>query len=109
VRRPQSATSSSTRTDLSDWDALLAFDGEHVWHPYGALPASLPALPVVSARGVRLKLADGRQLIDGMSSWWCAIHGYRHPVLDGAVSEQLGRIAHVMFGGLTHEAGGALG
>jgi adenosylmethionine-8-amino-7-oxononanoate aminotransferase len=58
---------------------------------------------VVSARGVRLKLADGRQLIDGMSSWWCAIHGYRHPVLDGAVSEQLGLIAHVMFGGLTHE------
>jgi adenosylmethionine---8-amino-7-oxononanoate aminotransferase len=98
-----SATSSSTRTDLTDWDSLLAFDGEHVWHPYGALPASLPALPVVSAQGVRLKLADGRELIDGMSSWWCAIHGYRHPVLDGAVNEQLGRMAHVMFGGLTHE------
>jgi adenosylmethionine-8-amino-7-oxononanoate aminotransferase len=60
-------------------------------------------LPVVSAEGVRLRLADGRQLIDGMASWWCAIHGYRNPVLDAAVREQLGTMAHVMFGGLTHE------
>jgi adenosylmethionine-8-amino-7-oxononanoate aminotransferase len=74
-----------------------------VWHPYGALPAALPPLPVVSAEGVRLRLADGRELIDGMSSWWCAVHGYRHPALDGAVREQVGRMAHVMFGGLTHE------
>jgi adenosylmethionine-8-amino-7-oxononanoate aminotransferase len=87
----------------TDWDALLALDRERVWHPYGALPAGLPSLPVVSAQGVRLKLADGRELIDGMASWWCAIHGYRHPVLDGAVQEQLGKMAHVMFGGLTHE------
>jgi len=74
-----------------------------VWHPYGALPSALPSLPIVSANGVRLRLADGRELIDGMASWWCAIHGYRHPSLDGAVTEQLGRMAHVMFGGLTHE------
>jgi adenosylmethionine-8-amino-7-oxononanoate aminotransferase len=74
-----------------------------VWHPYGALPGALPALPVESADGVRLHLADGRTLIDGMASWWCAIHGYRNPVLDAAVSDQLGRMAHVMFGGLTHE------
>ena len=76
-----------------------------MWHPYGALPASLSSLPVVSAQGVRLKLTDGRELIDGMASWWCAIHGYRHPRLDAAVREQLERMAHVMFGGLTHEPG----
>jgi adenosylmethionine-8-amino-7-oxononanoate aminotransferase len=82
---------------------LLALDAGRVWHPYGALPAALPSLPVVSAQGVRLTLADGRELIDGMASWWCAIHGYRHPALDEAVQAQLGRMAHVMFGGLTHE------
>ncbi len=74
-----------------------------MWHPYGGLPAAMGALPVVAAEGVRLRLADGRELIDGMSSWWCAVHGYRHPALDAAVREQLGRVAHVMFGGLTHE------
>jgi len=83
---------------------LLAFDREHVWHPYAPMPAAHPAHPVVSARGVRLTLADGTELIDGMSSWWAAIHGYAHPVLDAAVTEQLGRMAHVMFGGLTHPA-----
>jgi adenosylmethionine---8-amino-7-oxononanoate aminotransferase len=83
---------------------LLAFDRERVWHPYGGLPASPPApLPVISAEGVRLRLADGRELIDGMASWWCAIHGYRHPALDAVVREQVERMAHVMFGGLTHE------
>lgn len=74
-----------------------------MWHPYSALPNKQRPLPVVSAEGVRLRLADGRELIDGMSSWWCAIHGYRHPALDAAVSKQLERMAHVMFGGLTHE------
>jgi adenosylmethionine-8-amino-7-oxononanoate aminotransferase len=88
---------------LTDWDRLLALDAERVWHPYGALPAALSPLPVVSAEGVRLRLADGRELIDGMASWWCAIHGYRNPTLDDAVREQLGKMAHVMFGGLTHE------
>ena len=75
-----------------------------MWHPYGALPAALPRRCRSSrAQGVRLRLADGRELIDGMASWWCAIHGYRHPALDEAVREQLERMAHVMFGGLTHE------
>lgn len=87
---------------------MLAFDRGHVWHPYGSLTGGLAPLPVDSAQGVRLKLADGRELIDGMSSWWCAIHGYRHPALDGAVTSQLGRMAHVMFGGLTHEPAAAL-
>jgi adenosylmethionine-8-amino-7-oxononanoate aminotransferase len=85
------------------WESLLALDSGRVWHPYGALPAAMPSLPVVSAQGVRLRLADGRELIDGMASWWCAIHGYRHPAIDAALGEQLQRIAHVMFGGLTHE------
>jgi adenosylmethionine-8-amino-7-oxononanoate aminotransferase len=87
------------------WESLLALDRARVWHPYGALPAPVPSLPVVSAEGVRLRLADGRELIDGMASWWCAIHGYRHPALDRAVTEQLQSMAHVMFGGLTHEPG----
>jgi adenosylmethionine-8-amino-7-oxononanoate aminotransferase len=88
-----------------NWEGLLAFDREHVWHPYGGLPGATAPLPVVSAEGVRLRLADGRELIDGMASWWCAIHGYRHPALDAALAEQLRRVSHVMFGGLTHEPG----
>jgi len=87
---------------LGSADALLAFDRAHIWHPYAALPAASVSLPVESAHGVRLRLADGRELIDGMASWWCAIHGYRHPRLDAAVTDQLDRMAHVMFGGLTH-------
>jgi adenosylmethionine-8-amino-7-oxononanoate aminotransferase len=83
-------------------DELLAFDREHIWHPYSPMPATTPVHPVVSASGVRLRLVDGRELVDGMSSWWAAIHGYRHPVLDAAVAGQLGDMAHVMFGGLTH-------
>jgi adenosylmethionine-8-amino-7-oxononanoate aminotransferase len=83
-------------------DDLLAADRAHVWHPYAAMPAAEPPLPVVGAAGVRLRLADGRELIDGMSSWWAAIHGYRHPVLDAAVRDQLDAMSHVMFGGLTH-------
>ncbi|HST48142.1 adenosylmethionine--8-amino-7-oxononanoate transaminase [Jatrophihabitans sp.] len=82
---------------------LLAFDRQHVWHPYAAMPAESAPLLVESASGVRLRLAGGRELIDGMSSWWAAIHGYRHPVLDAAVRRQLGSMSHVMFGGLTHQ------
>ncbi len=88
---------------MTDWEALLAADRERAWHPYAPMPGSTPSLPVRGAQGVRLELADGRQLIDGMSSWWCAIHGYRHPALDAALREQVERMAHVMFGGLTHE------
>ena len=81
---------------------LLDLDRRHVWHPYSPLPATPAPLPVASAEGVRLRLHDGRELVDGMSSWWAAIHGYRHPVLDAAVADQLGTMSHVMFGGLTH-------
>ncbi|CAG6397019.1 adenosylmethionine--8-amino-7-oxononanoate transaminase [Streptomyces cocklensis] len=88
-------------------EALLNLDRQHVWHPYGPMPGRQEPLVVASASGVRLRLAapaHGRsELVDGMSSWWSAIHGYRHPVLDAAVRDQLGRMSHVMFGGLTHE------
>ncbi|MGW6374883.1 adenosylmethionine--8-amino-7-oxononanoate transaminase [Rhodococcus sp. NPDC055112] len=84
-------------------DQISRIDAEHLWHPYGAFPSSTSALVVDSASGVRLTLADGRELIDGMSSWWAAVHGYRNPVLDAAATAQLGRMSHVMFGGLTHE------
>jgi adenosylmethionine-8-amino-7-oxononanoate aminotransferase len=82
---------------------LVALDRAHVWHPYGPMPGLVDPLVVESASGVRLRLADGRELVDGMSSWWAAIHGYRHPVLDAALADQAGRMSHVMFGGLTHE------
>jgi adenosylmethionine-8-amino-7-oxononanoate aminotransferase len=91
-------------------EELQAADREHVWHPYSPMPASAPALPIAEAHGVRLTLAAsaagrpaGTELVDGMSSWWAAIHGYRHPALDAAITDQLGRMSHVMFGGLTHE------
>jgi adenosylmethionine-8-amino-7-oxononanoate aminotransferase len=84
-------------------DELLALDRAHVWHPYAPMPGRIDPLVVTDAEGVRLRLADGRELVDGMASWWSAIHGYRHPVLDDAVRDQIGRMSHVMFGGLTHE------
>ncbi len=91
-----------------DVQQLIALDNAHVWHPYSAIGADLPTFPVVSADGVRLKLADGGELIDGMSSWWSAIHGYNHPVLNRALQVQIGKVSHVMFGGLTHQPAVAL-
>ncbi|MBZ5733110.1 adenosylmethionine--8-amino-7-oxononanoate transaminase [Nocardioides sp. TRM66260-LWL] len=85
-----------------DAERLLAYDRAHVWHPYTSMTHPAPVRLVEDAQGVRLRLADGTELVDGMSSWWAAIHGYRHPVLDAALVEQAGRMAHVMFGGLTH-------
>jgi len=87
----------------ADPEDFLRFDRQHVWHPYAAVPSDEPRYIVTGAAGVNLQLADGRQLIDGMSSWWAAILGYRHPELLRAAHAQLDRLAHVMFGGLTHE------
>lgn len=81
---------------------LLAYDAEHIWHPYAALPPAVAPHLVESAEGVYLTLGDGRKVIDGMASWWCVVHGYNNPVLNEAITSQLSRMAHVMFGGLTH-------
>jgi adenosylmethionine---8-amino-7-oxononanoate aminotransferase len=89
--------------DRDTRDALLEADRRHVWHPYAALPPATAPYLVERAEGVHLVLADGRTLVDGMSSWWAAIHGYGHPRLVAALRDQASRMSHVMFGGLTHE------
>ena len=90
-------------TSLSSTKSTNDFDQQHLWHPYASLPPTYPNIVIDHADGIYIVTEDGTRLIDGMSSWWASVHGYNHPKLNAAMIEQLGKMAHVMFGGLTHQ------
>ncbi len=85
------------------WQSLLEFDQQHIWHPYAKMPADIAAIGVAKTQGSIITLADGTELVDGMSSWWATLHGYNHPKIQQAMHEQIDTMPHIMFGGLTHE------
>ena len=91
------------QNNTPDWQALLQFDQQHIWHPYAKMPADIPAIGVAKTQGSIITLADGTELVDGMSSWWATLHGYNHPEIQKAMHEQIDTMPHIMFGGLTHE------
>ncbi|MDG6774410.1 adenosylmethionine--8-amino-7-oxononanoate transaminase [Thiomicrorhabdus sp. ZW0627] len=88
---------------MSNWKSLLEFDRNHIWHPYAKMPGQTPAIGVAKTQGSIITLADGRDLVDGMSSWWATLHGYNHPKIQEAMHRQIDTMPHIMFGGLTHE------
>lgn len=88
---------------MSNWQDLLEYDKNHIWHPYAKMPADIPAIGVAKTQGSIITLADGTELVDGMSSWWATLHGYNHPKIQQAMHEQIDTMPHIMFGGLTHE------
>ena len=88
---------------MQNWQSLLEFDQQHIWHPYAKMPNTTPAIGVKHTQGSIITLADDRELIDGMSSWWATIHGYNHPVIKQAMHNQIETMSHIMFGGLTHQ------
>ncbi len=91
------------KKSLFTTEELLNYDQQHLWHPYTSITEPLPVFAVESAEGVRIRLTDGRELIDGMASWWSVIHGYNNPVLTSVIQKQAAKLSHVMFGGLTHK------
>lgn len=88
---------------MTHWQALLQFDQEHIWHPYAKMPADSATIGISKTQGSIITLSDGRELADGMSSWWAALHGYNHPEIQKAMIDQIEVMPHIMFGGLTHE------
>ena len=105
MNKPENSILADDFNFQTSTEQALAYDQQHIWHPYSSMAKNNEAnvWPVASAKGVYLTLADGTELIDGMSSWWCTVHGYSHPRLVKAICDQAGKMSHIMFGGLTHE------